>query len=129
MTHRRNVATPMGPTRRLRRATTTGLGWWFLAGMVLFIRRPPARFRQNGFGLHDVLGNVWEWVADCGNESYVGAPSDGSAWTDGNCSKRVRRGGSWYSKPRYLRSAYRGRSTAWSRSNIYGFRVARTLTP
>ena len=54
-------------------------------------------------------GNVWEWVEDCWNESYKGAPSDGSAWTSGDCSRRVLRGGSWGNEPGILRSAVRSR--------------------
>ena len=64
------------------------------------------RYQPNSYGLYDVHGNVWEWVADCYNDSYAGAPSDGRAWTLGDCSRRVIRGGSWYNDPRYLRSAY-----------------------
>ena len=52
-------------------------------------------------------GNVREWVEDCWNESYQGAPSDGSAWTSGDRSRRVLRGGSWGDKPGDLRSAIR----------------------
>ena len=54
-------------------------------------------FPANRFGLHDMHGNVWEWVQDCWNGSYNGAPSDGSAWTTRDCSLRVLRGGSWVS--------------------------------
>ena len=68
---------------------------------------PVGRYEENGFGLHDVLGNVWEWVEDCWNGSYAGAPSDGSAWGSGDCDRRVLRGGSWDYFPRYLRSALR----------------------
>ena len=53
------------------------------------------QYKANGFGLHDVSGNVWEWVADCWNGHYNGAPADGSAWTSGHCDRRVVRGGSW----------------------------------
>ena len=90
---------------------------------------PVGRYEANGFGLHDVLGNVWEWVEDCWNESYAGAPSDGSAWESGDCSRRVVRGGSWDLRPRDLRSAYRDGLTTGNRDIIVGFRVARTLTP
>ena len=86
-------------------------------------------FRANAWGLHDVHGNVWEWVGDCWNGSYVGAPSDGSVWKHGDCAKRVLRGGSWYYIPGNLRSANRGRGTTGRRLDSYGFRVARTLTP
>ena len=74
-------------------------------------------------------GNVWEWVEDCWNGSYEGAPSDGSAWTRGDCGRRVLRGGSWFYFPRALRAATRGRNTATGRYYNCGFRVARTLTP
>jgi len=83
-------------------------------------------FPPNAFGLHDMHGNVWEWVQDCWNASYSGAPSDGSAWTTGNCSRWVLRGGSWYDDPRYLRSAARFRDTP-VRDYFAGFRVGRTL--
>ena len=85
-------------------------------------------FPSNAFGLHDVHGNVWEWVEDCWHGSYQGAPSDGSAWTSGgDCEPRVLRGGSWIDYPRYLRSAFRLRLTTVYRYFHIGFRVARTL--
>ena len=90
---------------------------------------PVGSFAPNAFGLYDAHGNVWEWVEDCWNESYEGAPSDGSAWTSGPCSDRVRRGGSWYDSPRNIRSATRFKDTAGKRDEHIGFRVARTLTP
>ena len=87
-------------------------------------------FPANGFGLHDVHGNVWEWVEDCWHGDYSGASADGSAWTTGgNCGERVLRGGSWYFIPGLLRSAYRNRFTAGFRNDDLGFRIARTLTP
>ena len=88
---------------------------------------PVASFAANAFGLYDMHGNAWEWTQDCLNDSYKGAPSDGSAWLSGNCSRRVLRGGSWNSNPNYLRSANRNRSTAGNRGNNVGFRVSRTL--
>ena len=86
-------------------------------------------FLANGFGLHNVHGNVWEWVEDCWNESYTGAPTDGSAWESGDCRQRVSRGGSWFNGPWNLRSANRSREPSGDRLVIVGFRVARTLTP
>ena len=86
-------------------------------------------YQPNGFGLYDMHGNVWEWVHDCWNESYRGAPADGSAWENGDCSRRVLRGGSWVDYPRDLRSAARFRDTTTLRNYIIGFRVARTITP
>ena len=87
------------------------------------------RYAANAFGLHDMHGNVREWVEDCWNENYSGAPSDGSAWLRGNCERRVLRGGAWNYLPRNLRSAYRSENTTGFRSYYIGFRVARTLTP
>ena len=85
-------------------------------------------FPPNAFGLYDMHGNVWEWVQDCWNGSYTGAPSDGSAWTTGDCGRRVLRGGSWFLDPQVLRSASRGRLTPDDRGNKGGgFRVGRTL--
>ena len=90
---------------------------------------PVGSFSPNAFGVYDMNGNVQEWVRDCWNDSYYGAPRDGRAWTSGDCSQRVMRGGSWSQPPRAIRSAYRGSSTTNRRSNGTGFRVARTITP
>jgi formylglycine-generating enzyme required for sulfatase activity len=84
-------------------------------------------YLPNLWGLYDMHGNVWEWIEDCWNGSYQGAPSDGSAWTSGDCSRRVMRGGSWLDGPEYLRSAYRGGVVADGGDLNFGFRVARTL--
>ena len=90
---------------------------------------PVGSFPANGFGLHDMHGNVWEWMEDCWNKSYAGAPADGSARTGGDCGERVLRGGSWIGTPGNLRSAFRFWSSTGIRFNFIGFRVARTLTP
>ena len=90
---------------------------------------PVGEKHPNELGLYDMSGNVWEWTADCWNGDYVGAPSDGSAWQSGDCLVRVLRGGSWYDRPRDLRSALRIRTTAWFQNDYNGFRLARTLTP
>ena len=90
---------------------------------------PVGSFPPNAYGVHDMHGNVWEWVEDCWNGSYAGASSDGSAWLRGDCGRRVLRGGSWYYDPWYLRSAYRLGDTSGYRFFFNGFRVARTLTP
>jgi formylglycine-generating enzyme required for sulfatase activity len=85
-------------------------------------------YPRNPWGLHDMHGNVWEWVEDCWNDSYEGAPSDGSAWASGDCSRGVFRGGSFSSRSWWwLRSAYRFPNLAVNRLNDVGFRVARTL--
>jgi formylglycine-generating enzyme required for sulfatase activity len=86
-------------------------------------------FAANEFGLYDMAGNVWQWVQDCYHDDYNGAPTDGSALTDGDCSRRVVRGGSWDNDPRDLRAAYRSGNATDNRGNALGFRVGRTLTP
>ena len=82
------------------------------------------RYQPNSYGLYDMHGNVWEWAQDCWNDSYAGAPTDGSAWTSGDCSRRVIRGGSWYNEPRALRSADRSGHTRSNRNSNIGFRLA-----
>ena len=90
---------------------------------------PVGSFGANAWGLHDMHGNVLEWTEDCWNGSYRGAPRDGGAWLSGDCGLRVLRGGSWNSWPMFLRAAGRDGYGTGIRSNIVGFRVARTLTP
>ena len=91
---------------------------------------PVGRFRPNSWGLHDLAGNVVEWVADCYHDSYAGAPPGPAAWTDGTeCAsgRRVIRGGSWDGKPGTLRSANRTRISPDSRLDGLGFRLAQDL--
>jgi formylglycine-generating enzyme required for sulfatase activity len=86
-------------------------------------------YPANAFGLHDMHGNVYEWVEDGWHDSYAGnPPSDGSEWKeDANPNHRVVRGGSWTFNPVDLRSANRGGIGTSFRLNYLGFRVARTL--
>jgi formylglycine-generating enzyme required for sulfatase activity len=88
---------------------------------------PVGSFAANGFGLYDMVGNVWEWTQDCYHDSYDGAPMDGSAWSKGDCSRRVLRGGSWDTYPRFIRSADRDGLNTDLRNSDFGFRVGRTL--
>ena len=88
---------------------------------------PVGSFPANGFGLHDMLGNLWEWTEDCWNSNYLGAPEDGGAWKNGDCDRRVLRGGSWFGSPRCVRSADRCWDETDGRYSDYGFRIARTL--
>jgi formylglycine-generating enzyme required for sulfatase activity len=84
-------------------------------------------FPKNAFGLHDMHGNVWEWVQDCYRPSYEGAPADGSPVLFDRCELGVLRGGAWNYHPRLLRSAYRYATAPGVRLNNFGFRVARSL--
>lgn len=88
---------------------------------------PVGSYLPNNFGLYDTIGNVWEWVEDCSNDNYVGAPVDGSSWNTGDCSNRGTRGGSWLNDPRFLRSAHRNRLFKLYRKYNTGFRVARNI--
>jgi len=90
---------------------------------------PVASFdRPNGFGLHDILGNVREWVADCWHDRYTNPPTDGSPWgLGGDCQSAVVRGGSWANPPIHMRSAMRAKWEPGSRGDVLGFRVARSV--
>jgi formylglycine-generating enzyme required for sulfatase activity len=88
---------------------------------------PAGSFRPNAFGVYDTAGNAAEWVQDCWNASYRGAPHDGAAWLTGDCSLRVLRGGSFASKASAVRSAARFRYDEDVRYYTNGFRVARDL--
>lgn len=92
---------------------------------------PVRTYRPNAWGLYDLHGNAWEWVADCWHEDYKGAPNNGSAWTS-SCAagdRRVLRGGGWSNYPVYSRSAFRISYAPDFRYYYSGFRLARTLTP
>ncbi len=93
---------------------------------------PVGSFSANPFGLHETAGNVVEWVQDCWHPNYEDAPTDGSAWlaaNNGDCSRRVGRGSSWYGAPVYARSASRhdflGSPTL--RALFIGFRIAQDI--
>jgi formylglycine-generating enzyme required for sulfatase activity len=90
------------------------------------ILNPVGEKLPNAFGLYDMHGNIFELTQDCWNENYSGAPTDGSAWTTGDCSQRVARGGAWNSDPQNLRSASRHNVISAGWSQYTGFRVART---
>ena len=91
---------------------------------------PAGSFGASAFGLHDMHGNVWEWVEDCWEYSYVGAPSDGSARRGESCETHHSiRGGTWNSDPQDLRSAARGWVDPKITDSSIGFRVARALAP
>jgi len=99
------------------------------AGAQLGKTVPVASFPPNPFGLFDMLGNVEEWTLDCWNANYEGAPTDGSAWIDGDCSRAVLRGGSWRNSEGKLRSASRTRPSGTFHNDHTGFRPALSLEP
>ena len=121
-----SVSTRMD-TMRLDMQNTRFPGIRSVAGTGRRIRRRWVHIGPTASGLYDVLGNVWEWVDDCWNSNYEGAPFDGSAWYVGDCSRRVLRGGSWFSEPDGLRSAERVGGSAGNRGSSGGFRLARTI--
>lgn len=100
---------------------------------------PVSTFPPNPYGLHSMLDNVYEWVADCWNPTHEGNPGDGSArtedsphWKNGMCEWPMHRGASWRSYPWVVRAAQRAnwRPGPWSdRELTYGFRVVRTMIP
>jgi formylglycine-generating enzyme required for sulfatase activity len=91
------------------------------------IRTPVGRYPANAFGLHDLHGNVCEWVYDAWHPGYAGAPGDGSAWAEPGADRRVIRGGAWDYLPRLLRSAWRDSLPRTQRRDNVGFRVAMSL--
>jgi formylglycine-generating enzyme required for sulfatase activity len=131
------------------RAGTTTARWWGEAvggnnancngcGSIWDDRvlAPVDAFKPNPFGLYGLLGNNWDWTADCWHPSYVDAPTDGSAWISsgkdgGDCAKHVIRGGAWNNVPIFIRSASRNGAAdsggEYDYSSLAGFRVARDL--
>jgi formylglycine-generating enzyme required for sulfatase activity len=89
-------------------------------------RTPAGKYPPNVFGLHDVHGNVCEWVADVWHPTYLGAPAEGSAWNGGG-ELRVVRGGAWDYPPPLLRSSHRDSLPRDCRRDNVGFRIAVSL--
>lgn len=91
---------------------------------------PVGRYQPNAFGLYDVIGNAWEWLADCHRETYDTTPTDGTAVPDGpDCKLYAVRGGGWMTRPSRQRLTFRGRDPRDTHYNYFGFRVARDLAP
>lgn len=88
---------------------------------------PVGSFPANSFGVHDIHGNVYEFVSDCYVAGHFGNPGDGSPRRDGNCEARIIRGGSWVTHGYQMRAAKRLRYTMEHRYDDFGFRLARTL--
>jgi formylglycine-generating enzyme required for sulfatase activity len=89
--------------------------------------QPAGSYNPNPYGLYDTAGNAAEWVEDCWNDNYRGAPNNGSAWTSGQCRLRVLRGGAFDSQSKYVRSSARFRYDSDVRYSANGFRVVREL--
>jgi formylglycine-generating enzyme required for sulfatase activity len=87
---------------------------------------PVGRKLPNGWGLHDVVGNVWEWCADVWHDSYKGAPDDGRPWLDDAARRprRILRGGAWDMNAFRCRSTYRSFDHLNFATSRFGFRVA-----
>lgn len=96
-----------------------GDGWWGPS--------PAGAFAANAYGLHDMGGNVSEWVADCWHEGYRRAPATGAAWVNPGCRNRMYRGGSWASAPAQSRSAWRAAGGVDVTNARVGFRLVRQL--
>ena len=104
-------------------------GWTVFACNDSYVYTAPVgSFKANAFGLNDMLGNVFQWMEDCWNADYAGAPADGSARSDGNCSEHELRGGSWFSTPAYVRAGYRNHFAADYRTSTVGIRLVREIT-
>lgn len=88
---------------------------------------PVGALAANPWGLHDLNGNVDEWVQDCYSDTYTGHPTNGGARADSNCTYRAMRGGSWFDIGRVVRSASRYRHPPDASRNTWGFRVALDL--
>ncbi len=91
---------------------------------------PVSSYQSNPWGLHDMLGNAWEWTADCAHPDMNKVPTDGRTWReedDGDCNKRVPRGGSWASGTDWVRAAAQAADGAQYHSQLLGFRVALTV--
>lgn len=90
---------------------------------------PVGSLGANGFGLHDMIGNVSEWTMDCSTLNLRDAPVNGEADQRGSCNQRVTRGGSWFSGPDDLRYSARLPLRLGDRNDVTGFRVVRTVAP
>ncbi len=88
---------------------------------------PVGSLAANAFGLYDLIGNVWEWTADCFADDYSSAGSDSAARALNNCQTRTVRGGDWFSTPASLRPAVRAKANPNAHHDDIGFRVVRTL--
>ena len=104
---------------------STGLRWGADCSDRHEYTAPVGSYAANAFGVHDVLGNVWEWAQDCWRHRYVAGSHDASAGSA--CELRVLRGGSRYVGPAGLRSAHRFKHEPVTRNQNTGFRIGRAV--
>jgi formylglycine-generating enzyme required for sulfatase activity len=90
---------------------------------------PVGSFPPNAFGLYEMLGNAYQWTADCWSANYEGPPLAGDGRNIPNCGEHVVRGGSWSDVPGGLRAGNRSKDPFGTRDDDLGFRVAKTLAP
>lgn len=88
---------------------------------------PVGSYPANAFGMYDMHGNVYEWIADCEHPNYVGAPTDGNAWVEPGCESLQLRGNDWGEAPVFSRSGNRNNIYPQTRGDWIGFRVVRVL--
>ncbi|GAB7555053.1 formylglycine-generating enzyme family protein [Novosphingobium sp. 11B] len=119
-------------------AARAGTSTWFVFGNVadhekanfgnrLDRTAAVGSYPPNAFGLHDMTGNVAEWVADCHHDDFVGAPTDGSPWLTGDCKLRNVRGAGWSLIDWTIRAAQRIGDPPQQRNSHLGMRIAREL--
>ena len=104
-----------------------GWTWWIGCDDGYPRAAPVGSFPPNDWGVYDMIGNVWEWVADCWHGNYDGAPGNGAPWVEDACPKHVNRGGGWGNHPRTTRISTRDGDIHSAHSDGLGFRVARSI--
>ncbi|EAU56047.1 formylglycine-generating enzyme family protein [Mariprofundus ferrooxydans] len=111
-----------GKTQRYGAAGKPDQVAWYMANSK-YTSHPVGEKKPNALGLYDMSGNVWEWMQDCWNEHLEAAPKDASAQTEGQCTARVLRGGSWYDAAEMITTSSRLWNDADKFDNNSGFRL------
>jgi len=111
-----------GRNQQYGAAGSAGQAAWYM-GNSGNSSHPVGQKKANALGLYDMSGNVWEWTADCWNETLATTPKDASANKSGNCAARVLRGGSWYDAKALIKTTTRLWNDTDKRDNNSGFRL------